>query len=434
VERVAIRQLDRLRGLRHREPRDVSRELAGARIAVVMHRRIHDTSESIAHTMRMATLTPTDGIERTPGPSANSGIALYVVRERIEDTEEVGMRRTRMITVLVPALILVATLAGVSLAAKPGPGTSTGTARVFSPNPVASLQDQTLTDQGDADYPALQAAYVTVTLTDLDGGGYLRGDWANIRSATGPDAYSPDNTFLYDRHDDRFEQVMAYYWVTEAQKYIQSLGFGTTLRPVNMESQDIRINQWGVDNSYSWDKHDVLRFGKGGVDDAEDAEVIVHEYGHAIQDSQMTPFGGFGTSAEAGAIGEGFGDYWAVTVSDVVAPTADPACVADWDSVSYTTSTPHCLRRVDTDLHYPTDLNGRVHHDGQIWSRALWDIRAALGHIAADTIILEAQFSFAPDTSMPAAATATVNAASSLYGSAAANAVLGAFQARGILP
>ena len=39
---------------------------------------------------------------------------------------------------------------------------------------------------------------------------------------------------------------MAYYWVTEAQKYIQSLGFGSTLRPINKESQDVRINQIGI--------------------------------------------------------------------------------------------------------------------------------------------------------------------------------------------
>ncbi|HEX5950727.1 MAG TPA: M36 family metallopeptidase [Actinomycetota bacterium] len=343
------------------------------------------------------------------------------------------MRSVRTTGVIVSALVLLAIVAGTALATKPGPGTSTGSARVFFPNPVAYLQDQTLTDQRDADYPALQPAYVVVTLTNLDGSGYLRGDWADVRSSTGPLAYAPDNGFAYDRSDDRFEQVMAYYWVTEAQKYIQSLGFGTSLRPVNMESQDVRINQWGADNSYSWDKHDVLRFGKGGVDDAEDAEVILHEYGHAIQDAQMTPFGGFGTSAEAGAIGEGFGDYWAVTVADVIAPTPDPACVADWDSVSYTSTTPHCLRRVDGDLHYPDDLNGRVHHDGLIWSRALWDIRAALGHVPADTIILEAQFSFAPDTSMPAAAEATVDAALSLYGAGEASAVQAAFETRGIL-
>ena len=65
--------------------------------------------------------------------------------------------------------------------------------------------------------------------------------------------------------------------------------------------------------------------------------------------------------------------------------------------------------------------------------RALWDIRNALGHVMADSLILEAQFSFAPDTNMPDAAQATVNAAQE-FGPAAAAAVQAAFQARGILP
>ncbi len=329
------------------------------------------------------------------------------------------------------ALAVSAVVVPVALGGKTGNGSSTGTGTVFLPNPVAELQNQSLTDQKDADYAALQPAYHNVTLTNLDGGGFLRGDWANVRSSTGDLAFSPTNTFLYHRHDDRFEQVMAYYWVTEAQKYIQGLGFGSTLRPVNKESQDVRINQLGYDNSFSWDKKDYLRFGKGGVDDAEDAEVILHEYGHSIQDSQQTPFG-FGFSNEARSIGEGFADYWAVTVSDVIAPTPDEPCVADWDSVSYTSTVPHCLRRVDLDLHYPQDLDGRVHHDGQIWSRALWDIRQALGHVKADTIILEGQFDM-PDPTMPQLAASTEAAAQQLYGLAAAAAVHAAFHARGIL-
>ena len=341
--------------------------------------------------------------------------------------------KSRFLRVSLIVFVLLTLFTSGALAGKDGPGTSTGTGQVFLPNPVADLGDQSLTDQKDADYPALQDAYHVVTLTNLDGSGFLSGDWANVRSETGKPAFSSTNTFIYTRDDDRFEQVMAYYWVTEAQNYIQGLGFGSTYAPINMESQDIRINQWGIDNSYSWDKHDVLRFGKGGVDDAEDAEVILHEYGHAIQDAQVTPFG-FGLSVEAGAIGEGFGDYFAVTVSNVVAPTADPACVADWDSVSYTSGTPHCLRRVDRDLHYPEDLNGSVHHDGQIWSRALWDIRNALGHTMADTVILQAQFSFAPDTSMPAAAQATVDTAAALYNPGVAKQVRQAFADRGILP
>ena len=219
------------------------------------------------------------------------------------------------------ALVIAILLVPAAGATKPGPGVNTGSGRVFSPNPVAALQDQILDRPERRRLSGPAAGLSHRDLTNLDGSGYLRGDWANIVSETGAPAYSADNTFLYDRHDDRFEQVMGYYWVTEAQKYIQSLGFGTTLRPINMESQDIRINQIGIDNSYSWDKHDVLRFGKGGVDDAEDAEVILHEYGHAMMDSQMTPFG-YGTSVEAGSIGEGFGDYWAATVSDV--HRADP--------------------------------------------------------------------------------------------------------------
>jgi zinc metalloprotease ZmpB len=333
--------------------------------------------------------------------------------------------RTRLIVAVISMLVLV----GGAQATVPGSGSSTGTGRVFLPNPVADLGDQGLTDRKDADYAALQPAYHDVTLTDLDGSGFLRGKWATIVSETGKPAYSPTNTFLYDRHQDQFEQVMAYYWITTAQRYIQSLGFGTTLRPVNMRSQAVRINQLGYDNSFATDHPKLeLRFGKGGVDDAEDAEVILHEYGHAIHFSQGFVF----ASEEAGAISEGFGDYWAADVSDIVAPTADPACVADWDSTSYTSDVPHCLRRVDTNLQYPADLDGEVHDDGQIWSRALWDIRGALGHTVADTIILEAQFDF-PGTTMTDLAQRTVAAAQSLYGSSAAKAVQSAFEARGIL-
>jgi Zn-dependent metalloprotease len=240
---------------------------------------------------------------------------------------------------------------------------------------------------------------------------------------------------MYTRHQDEFEQVMAYYWITQAQKYIQRLGFGVTRRAIDNQPQKVRINQLGYDNSFETD-HPILeiRYGKGGVDDAEDAEVILHEYGHAIHSSQNFSF----ASEEAGAISEGFADYWAVTVSDVVSkrlgvPESEPLpCVADWDSVSYTSTVPHCLRRIDLNLHYPGNLNGEVHHDGQIWSRALWDIRQNLGHVKADTLILQGSFDF-PGTTMVVLANSTVAAAQSLYGTSAANVVHKAFADRGIL-
>ena len=338
--------------------------------------------------------------------------------------------RRNLIAALAVAVVGVV-LAAVATAAQSQGAGSTGIGSVFADNPVQELGNESLTDQNDADSAVPAAAYHDVTLTNLNGSGYLCGDYACVRTSTGNLAFSPTNTFRYTRHADEFEQVMAYYWITEAQRYVHALGFGEPgkLPPVDDVSQPVRINQYGVDNSFTTDHPtNEIRYGKGGVDDAEDAEVILHEYGHAIHFSQNFVFG----SEEAGAISEGFGDYWAVTVGNKLAPTPDPACVADWDSVSYTSTVPHCLRRVDTNLHYPGDLNGEVHHDGQIWSRALWDIRQAIGHERADTVILEAQFDF-PGTTMRDLATATLATASRLYGRAVANQVRGAFVNRGLL-
>ncbi|MGZ4455847.1 MAG: M36 family metallopeptidase [Nocardioides sp.] len=324
-------------------------------------------------------------------------------------------------------------------AATTGSGSSVGTASVFEVNPVQSSGDESLTDQKDSATAVPLAQYATVALRNLDGSGYLVGKWANVRTSTGAAAYSPTNTFSYTRDDDRFEQVMAYFWVNQAQEYLQSLGFGSTLPPVNAESQDVRIDQYGVDNSYSTDKQDFLRFGKGGVDDAEDAEVVVHEYGHAVHDAQVP---GFGSSLDAGSIGEAFGDYLAVTVGldadrqygwPVNAP--EP-CVMDWDATAYTTTVPHCLRRLDTGR-VLEDRIGEVHFDGTIWSAALWDIRqryVALGLTTRDwdRTLVDSQFGYAPDTSFAAAARATYDTALAMNGSRAAKAVRAAFADRHI--
>jgi hypothetical protein len=330
-------------------------------------------------------------------------------------------------------------LASPATATKPGSGGATGTGSVFMVNPVQSSGDQSLTDQKDAASAVPATAYATVPLRNLDGSGYLVGRWANVRSNTGPAAYSTSNTFAFTRDDDRFEQVMAYFWVNQAQEYLQSLGFGSRLRPVNAESQDVRVDQYGIDNSYSTDKQDFIRLGKGGVDDAEDGEVIVHEYGHAVHDSQVP---GFGSSLDAGSIGEAFGDYLSVTVGLDAAQqygwpvNAPEPCVADWDSVSYTSTTPHCLRRLDTGL-VLEDREGEVHFDGTIWSGALWDIRqryVALGLStrAWDTTLVDSQFGYAPDTTFQAAAKATYDAALKRDGRQAAAAVRAGFAARHI--
>jgi hypothetical protein len=317
-------------------------------------------------------------------------------------------------------LIVPAVTTALVLTAFFGAGARTGGgtpgASVFVPNPVAQTGDESLTDSKDAAWAVPAAAYHRVSLPALDGSGYLTGRYATVKSETGNPAYSPSGNFSYDRGQDEFEQVMAYYWVTEAQLYLQSLGFGSTRPAVNQRQMPIRINQFGGDNSFFRDDKTDITFGKGGVDDAEDAEVIVHEYGHSVQDAQVP---GFGTTPDAGAIGEGFSDYLAVAVSHWVAaslgvPTnVTEACVAVWDSTSYDTLADdglYCLRRVDGTKHYPEDLHPRreVHADGELWSASLYRIRGLLRDDAtADTIIVGAQFDFTADTTFDAAAQAT---------------------------
>ena len=159
--------------------------------------------------------------------------------------------------------------------------------------------------------------------------------------------------------------------------------------------------------------------------------MIVHEYGHSVQDDQVP---GFGTTLEAGSIGEAFGDYLAVTVSSS-AVTRDTAfqsrCVADWDSTSYTPGPIHCLRRLDGTKHYPEDVEGEVHADGELWSGALWRARGLIRNsMLTDKVIIAAQFGFKPNTTFRAAAQQTIATA---QGYGVASQFRQAFTERGFL-
>jgi len=353
-----------------------------------------------------------------------------------------NLRAPAVVAALAASLALSAVGSGLALspasATKATPGTSTGSARIFMVNPVQSTGDQTLTDQKDQASAVPASAYAIARLRNLDGSGYLRGKWVTVSSATGTPAFSSTNSFRYYRNQDQFEQVMAYFWVNQAQEYLQSLGFGSDFPGIVKQQFPVKVDQYGGDNSYQTDKPYRVRLGKGGVDDAEDAEVIVHEYGHAVHASQVA---GFGSSEEAGSIGEAWGDYFGVTVGLDAATTygwpvsADPACPMDWDSTSYTDA-PHCIRSFHTNKTV-ADKTGEEHADGEIWSQALWEIRGdyvALGRTTRDwdTTLIASQFDYAADTSFSAAAKATYLTAFHRDGPTAAAKVKTRFAARGI--
>jgi hypothetical protein len=299
-----------------------------------------------------------------------------------------------------------------------------GSGTVFDPNPIVALMDPTLVDANDANLPVFGPAYRSVTLRHLDGSGFLRGDYASITGPAGEQAFSASLDFDFDRSSSGFSQTMAYYHVTTAQEYIQQLGF----TDVNNQPQQVFADAFPDEGSF-FDGLSIY-LGTGGVDDAEDADIIWHEYGHAIQFDQVPLEAFFG--GDMGAIGEGFGDYWAVTMSQPVNADYNVPCVAEWDVAGYPTPRP-CLRRVDLDL-VVADRIGEVHFDGQIWSRALWDINQALGRDAANTLILEAQFGYPPHSTFADAARVNVETAQRLFGSHGAKVVRKAFHDRGITP
>ena len=226
---------------------------------------------------------------------------------------------------------------------------------------------------------------------------------------------------------------MAYFWVNEAQEYLQGLGFGSELPGANNRVQPVRINQWGADNSFFTDKKDEIRFGKGGVDDAEDAEVIVHEYGHAVHHAQVPASAPHWRPADRRGLRRRPRRRGRRTRGrQLRLADARPTPHASPTGTRSPTAAPRTACAASTATRYTGTGSGEVHADGEIWSRALFDIRTALGARTADRIIVNAQFGFAPDTSFKDAALTTIATAERMYGTNAAGTVRKAFTAREI--
>ncbi|MCX6579970.1 MAG: M36 family metallopeptidase [Candidatus Aminicenantes bacterium] len=304
-----------------------------------------------------------------------------------------------------------------------------GKGKVFRPNPVVALNRDDLEDKDDLDQPEFNAAYKTVTLKELDGSASLKGPYVDL-TRTKNYAKAPDGKFMYTRGDKHFEEVMVYYHLDAAQRYIQSLGFSGDKGILN---RPIKANAHGIpdDNSYydpSPNKKD-LTFGDGNVDDAEDADIILHEYGHAIQDG-IVP--GFGQAAEGTAMGEGFGDYMAGTRFNDYKKGDRKLRVGEWDAKGYGPSE-QCLRRLDSTKHYPEDMEGECHVDGEIWSACLWKVRKLLGRAKADTVILESHFYLNQYADFKDGAEAIIMAEKNIYGGKRTAGLTKIFKTRGIL-
>jgi hypothetical protein len=277
---------------------------------------------------------------------------------------------------------------------------------VFKDNAVVATQNNNLVDGNDAASAVPSNAYSTVTLQGLNGNNLLDGQFAS-GSGSKSRAAGTGNNFVFLRNTNAFSETMAYFHIDFAERYIQSLGFTS----VNNRQQVFSIDRSTVDNSSYSPSTKKITYGTGGVDDAEDGEVIVHEYGHSVQDNQVP---GFGAAEEGGAMGEGFGDYLAATVNASLTGAFQIVCIAEWDATSYAAGVPHCLRRLDSTKHYPESKDGEVHDDGEMWSASLFQLRSAFGAARADKLIIQAHFLLSTRANFSDGSNALVTAALSL--------------------
>jgi hypothetical protein len=191
---------------------------------------------------------------------------------------------------------------------------------------------------------------------------------------------------------------------------------------------------------------DSIMFGQGSVDDfAYDADVISHEFTHAVIDTLGKLTAGFedaqGLNDDPGAMNEGLADYFSSALG------GDPL-VGEYGGKNIPNSgaaegAVRDLRNMDL---CADDRWGEVHQDSQAFSAALWSARVAVagdpkaaGFDAAkaksfDTAVLAAIQSFPDSVDMPTAATAIAHEVEMRFDATARASVESAFGTHKLLP
>lgn len=204
--------------------------------------------------------------------------------------------------------------------------------------------------------------------------------------------------FLYDPEepsdDDPFAEVHTYFHADRVAQYFRDTHSFTwecgteTLMRVFVNYREVQNEPYSNAAYSPGTRSDCgfMFFGQGAQDFSYDADVVYHEFGHAVVD-QVTNLGFFftdplGVSFDPQAVNEGVADYFAATLSD------DPAMAEYFDGAGL--GGEGALRNLDNDFVCPNDLAGEGHFDGRIWAAVGWDIRSVIGAEKADALIFSA--------------------------------------------
>ena len=209
--------------------------------------------------------------------------------------------------------------------------------------------------------------------------GELVGEFVDTDPAGNPEdaVVEEDGLWTQGRGEPGFEAAMVYFWVDRVQRMIQDAGFDD----VRNEPFPVFPVDPEVENNAFFDgAAEEIHMGVGpedGINEGEDANGIVHEYGHAVLDAQVPAM--IGQGGDAGAYHEGFGDLQAF-LTTLEFREGDAPCLFIWTDQA-------CLRRLDTEKVYPDDIVNVVHDDGEIYSGAIFDVLEAL--LAAEGLDVE---------------------------------------------
>ena len=286
--------------------------------------------------------------------------------------------------------------------------------KVFNPDPLTSAQQNygaPYSDRNDSTNQQLDAQRQTVSFTATFTGSQflLENAFVRVREFDSPvaaPATSSTPQFYFDRSQTGFEDVNAFYHINQMQQHIHSLGFGCADSLVDIDTHAVG----GADNSYfsATTNPQRIYYGTGEVDDAEDADVCVHEYGHFVSEIAAP---GSNDGPYRNALDEGFGDYLAGSYSRAISTYRDN-WVFNWDGHNEFWNG----RILDATWKYPEDLMGSIYRNGQIWSAVLWCLNSSIGRAATDSLILQTHYSYAINISMPDAAVLLMDADTLLTG------------------
>jgi hypothetical protein len=255
----------------------------------------------------------------------------------------------------------------------------------------------------------------------------LDGPYAYIRDVQKPNTTPATSTtplFNFSRRESGFEDVNAFYHIHTFQKYIQSLGVTLGNIPLKVDAHAAG----GEDQSEFdfYDKNDLkLLLGTGGVDDGEDADVIIHEYSHFL--SYMAA-GDNAYGSERLAIEEGLGDYFACSYSKALSAHRWE-WLFNWDGHNQYWPGRSCV----TVKQYPADLKGNRWADGELWAGPLMEIHETLGRPMTDKLMLATLYAFGKNISISTAAQLFIQSDSILNGGANYYAIQKRFADHGIL-